>query len=118
MKEKIACLERREAELKNRFSEMTSPAPREKMRMLKQQEAYGGGFEGRGMFGGAQVYGSPGFGTNQVQDGFGQPFGDGLFGKRRSSNISDGVSGEGHNKGRERIHGSSPAQTGFLDLGE
>merc|ERR1719431_2393651 len=86
--------------------------------MLKQQDAFGGGMnnEGRGMFGGAQVHGSPGFGTNQVQDVFGHPFGEGLVGKRHASNISDGRSGGGYNKGRERFHGSSPAQKGFLEM--
>jgi len=118
LKEQIACLERREAELKNYFSRMTSPAPRENMRMLKNQEAIRGGInnEGRGLFGGAQVLGSPGFGTNQVQNTFGQQFGETLVGKRHSSNISDGRSGGGHIKSRERILGSSPAQTGFLEM--
>jgi len=112
MKQQIACLERREAELKNHFSRMTSPAPQEKIRMLKKQEAFGGGIninnERRGVFGGVQVLGSPGFRTNQVPDVFGQQFGEGLLGRRQSSNIPDGR--------RERIHGSSPAQTGFLEM--
>merc|ERR1712179_410009 len=66
MREQIACLEMREAELKNYISR-TSPAPREKMKMPKKQEAFGGGInnEARGMFGAAQVLGSSGFGTNQ-----------------------------------------------------
>jgi len=67
MKEQLARLERREAELQNYFSSMTSPAPREKMMMPKKQEVFGGGInnEGRGMFGEAQVLGSSGFGTNR-----------------------------------------------------
>ena len=97
------------------FSRMTSPVPREKIR---RQETYGGGMvnDGRGMFGGAQVHGSPGFGTNRGQEAFGQQFGEAMVGKRHSSNISSGGMSGGHNKSRERLHGSSPAQTGFLEM--
>ena len=96
MKEQIACLERKEAELRNSFNRMTSP---------KQcLETFGGGIHsnnrGGALFGGVQV-----LGPSHNRDIFGQQFGG--SGER---------SGGGQNLGRERIHGSSPAQTGFLEM--
>ena len=116
LKEKIACLERREVELKKNFSKMTSPVHRDKMR---RPETYGGGMVGRGMFGGAQVHGSPSFGAYRGQEAVGQQFVEGMIGKRHPSNMSSGGRREGGpNNSRERVlHGSRPAQreTGFLE---
>merc|ERR1712179_68494 len=115
-KEQIACLERREAELKNKFSRMTSPGPQ--MRIFQKQEAFGGGVinKEQGMFGGAQVLELPGFRTHQVQDVCGQQFGEDIVGMRHSFNKSGGGSGDGRITSRERNHGSSPAQTRFLEM--
>ena len=42
---------------------------------------------------------------------------EGMIGKRHPSNMSSGGRREGgHNNRKERIHGSSPAQTGFLEM--
>ena len=122
MEEQIACLERKEAELRNNFHRMTSPAPRANMAMLQNQrreqclETFGGGVNnnnnGRGsLFGGVQV-----LGPSYNQDLLGQQFGEGGSRKMYFPGTSGGRSGGGQNSSRERIHGSSPAQTGFLEM--
>ena len=110
LKDQIASLERREVELKENLSKMISPVPQNKMRI---HETNGGGMVGRGMFGGAQVHGVP----DRGQEGVGQQFGEGMVGKRHSSYLASGGRREGgHNNRKERLHGSSPAQTGFLEM--
>ena len=73
---------------------------------------------GRGMFGGAQVHGSPSFGAYRGEEAVGQQFVEGMTGKRHPSNMSSGGRSGGPNNSRERVHGSSPAQTGagFLEM--
>ena len=121
-RKQIACLERKEAELRNNLNRMTSPAPRANMAILQNQrreqclETFGGGVNNNNNRGGALFGGVHVLGPSHNQDVFGQQFGEGGSRKMYFPGRSGGRSGEGQNSSRERSHGSSPAQTGFLEM--
>jgi len=121
MREQLASVERREAELKSKFNRVTSSKPLNDMmgygsvRREDQlaQNAFGGVLNmGPGVFGeGQHALGPPNSKALCNQADFLNQFSGGIGDNRQSF---DGIGG--HNRSRERLHRESPAQPGFLEM--
>ena len=127
MMKKLNSLEGREAEMKNNFNRMTSDPRHARVGTgqgrIDQFGQVGFGREAGnfgqevGVFGGGEhVQGAFSHGVHQGHDIFGDQFGGGKGSNRQSLDRAKGRSGGGQNRSRERLHGGSPAQPGFLEM--